>query len=521
MSAKIKRMGTIKQLLQMHGQGLKYKVIARSLKMSKNTVKSYLRKVSESGVDIKDLLELDDPVLEMWFHAGTAAYPDKRFEDFKERLDYLVEELGRRHITKRLLWEEYRSDNPNGYMYSQFCFHLSQHLLARNPSMVLTHQPGEKLFVDFAGDKISYTDRDTGEIIRCQVFVACMPYSDYSFAMAVRHQSIEDFLYALSCCLEALGGVPQVVVPDNLKAAIIKASRYEPDINQALEDFANHYQFTVVPARVSKPRDKALIENQVRLIYNRIYAKLRNQQFFDLPSLNHAIKEKNREHTQTRMQQKPYTREELFLAEEKPLLRPLPLQPFELKYYRLLKVAHNNHVYLAQDKHYYSVPYMLTGSKVKVIYTRTMVYIYSKGEQVAVHIRDYKQAGYTTNADHLCSRHRHYLQRSPQYYIGQAEEKSLLLGHLVQKMFDDGRHPELNYRSCDGLLNLYRKTDQADFEKACQIAIEHQVYSYRFVKRIIENRMTGEEPAPEIEKPLPAHANIRGKEYYSQTTINF
>lgn len=130
-------MGTIKQLLQMHGQGLKYKVIARSLKMSKNTVKSYLRKVSESGVDIKDLLELDDPVLEMWFHAGTAAYPDKRFEDFKERLDYLVEELGRRHITKRLLWEEYRSDNPNGYMYSQFCFHLSQHLLARNPSMVL------------------------------------------------------------------------------------------------------------------------------------------------------------------------------------------------------------------------------------------------------------------------------------------------------------------------------------------------------------------------------------------------
>jgi len=521
MSAKTKRMGTIKQLLQMHGQGLKYKVIARSLKMSKNTVKSYLQKVKISGVDIKYLLELDDPALEMWFHAGTAAYPDKRFEDFKERLDYLVKELGRRHITKRLLWEEYRIENPNGYMYSQFCFHLSQHLLARNPSMVLTHQPGEKLFVDFAGDKISYVDRETGEIMWCHVFVACLPFSDYSFAMAVRHQTIEDFLYALACSLEHIGGVTQIVIPDNFKAAIIKASRYDPDVNQALEDFANHYQFTVIPTRVSKPQDKALVENQVRLIYNRIYAKLRNQTFFDLESLNLAIKEKNREHTQTRMQQKPYTREELFLADEKPMLRPLPLQPFELNYYRQLKVAHNNHVYLAQDKHYYSVPYTFTGSKVKVIYTRTLVCIYCKGEQVAVHIRDYKPAGYTTNPDHLCSRHQHYLQRSPQYYIRKAEEKSQTLANLVREMFNDGRHPELNYRSCDGLLNLCRKTDPDTFEKACRIATDHQVYSYRFIKRLIENKMTGEEPAPEIEKPLPTHANIRGKEYYCQTTINF
>lgn len=521
MAAKTKRMGTIKQLLQMHGQGLKYKVIARSLKMSKNTVKSYLQKVRVSGVDIKSLLELDDPALEMWFHAGTAAYPDKRFEDFKERLDHLVKELGNRHVTKRLLWEEYRSDHPNGYMYSQFCFHLTQHLLARNPSMVLTHQPGEKLFVDFAGDKMSYVDRETGEIISCQVFVACLPYSDYSFVMAVRHQTVDDFLYALSCCLEALGGVPRVVVPDNLKSAIIKANRYEPDINQALEDFANHYQFAVIPARVSKPKDKALVENQVGIIYNRIYAKLRHQTFFDLESLNQAIREKNREHTQTRMQQKPYTREELFLAEEKSVLGPLPLQPFELKYYRQLKVAHNNHIYLAQDKHHYSVPYTYTGSKVKVIYTRTMVYIYAKGEQIAIHPRDYHPGRYTYHPEHLCSHHQHYLKRSPEYYIRQAEEKSQILASLVRQMFNDGRHPELNYRSCDGLLNLCRKTDLSVFEKACQIAIDNQVYSYRFVLKIIENNMTMQITTPEIEKPLPIHSNIRGKEYYSQTTINF
>jgi transposase len=521
MTAKTKRMGTIKQLLQMHEQGLKYKNIARRLQMSKNTVKSYLRKVSKSGVDIKALMELDDPVLEGWFHAGTAAYPDNRFEDFKNKLDYLISELTRPHVTKRLLWEEYRQGFPNGYMYTQFCFHLAQQMSARNPSMVLTHKPGEKLFVDFAGDKLPFTDRETGEIIWCQVFVACLPYSDYSFALAVLHQTIEDFLYALTCCLQEIGGVPQLLVPDNLKAAVIKANRYEPDINRALEDFANHYWFTVIPTRIKRPRDKALAENQVRLIYNRVYAKLRNQQFFDLESLNQAIREKNREHTQTRMQQKPFTREELFLAEEKSTLGPLPLTPFELKYYRESKVAHNNHIYLAQDKHYYSVPYTYTGSKVKVIYTRTMVYIYSKGEQIALHLRDYRPGGYTTNPEHLCSHHQHYLQRSPAYYIRKAEEKSEVLSRLVQLMFDDGRHPEVHYRSCDGLMNLSRKTDPSVFEKACQIAIDNQGYSYKFVRTIIENKMTGEEPQSEIEKPLPPHINVRGKEYYSQTTINF
>jgi transposase len=165
--------------------------------------------------------------------------------------------------------------------------------------------------------------------------------------MAVTSQNIEDFLHALACALVHFGGVPQVLVPDNLKAAIVKANRYEPDINRALEDFANHYNFTVIPARIRKPRDKALVENQVKLIYARVYARLRNEQFFDLQSLNTAIAQKNREHTQTRMQQKPYSREEKFLAEEKMLLKPLPESAFELKYYRELKVAQNNHVYLA------------------------------------------------------------------------------------------------------------------------------------------------------------------------------
>jgi len=522
MAGKTRPMSQIKQLLQLYKQGMKLNTIARSLGISRNTVKSYLQKLSLLKVDIDTLLGLDDPILEVRFHAGNPAYLDGRFEYFKSRLEHYESELKRKHVTRIILWQEYRMEQPQGYGYTQFCYHLTQQLVARKPTMVLIHNPGEKLFVDFAGDKISYIDPDTGEIIYCQVFVACLPYSDYSFAMAVPSQGIEDFLHALSCALVHFGGVPQVLVPDNLKSAIVKANRYDPEVNRALEDFANHYDFAVVPARVRKPQDKALVENQVKLIYARVYAKLRNQQFFDLHSLNVAIIEKNREHTQTRMQQKPFSREEKFLAEEKALLQPLPQTPFELKYYRELKVGKNNHVFLALDKHYYSVPFAYTGMQAKLIFTRSIVRIYVKGELVGTHPRNYRQGAYSTIKEHLCSHHQHYLDRSPDFYIKQASKASTVLSQLIELMFNTGQHPEQLYRSCDGLLSLQRKTELVTFEKACRMAIDNQNYSYRFINKILTNKMT-EQPQTTNDKPLPAHSNVRGKEYYAQNqqTLKF
>ena len=520
MAGSPKSMSQIKQLIKLHQQGKSIKFIARSLGISKNTVKVYLQKVASSEFDLPSLLKMDDPILEGEFHVGNPAYKDERYDHFIGKLDYFEKELHRKGVTKQLLWEEYRENNPTGYGHSQFCFHLKQQLIARKPSMVLQHNAGEKLYIDFAGSRLSYIERETGQIIYCQVFVACLPYSDYSFCMAVRSQCVEDFIYALDCCLRAIGGVPKVLVPDNLKAAIIKANNYEPDVNRALEDLANHYGTTVIPARSRKPKDKALVENQVKMIYTRVYAKLRNQQFFDLSSLNKAIGEKITDHNQTRMQQKPYCREERFLADERHLLEPLPEEPFEMKYYRELKVAKNNHIYLARDKHYYSVPFAYTGSQIKVIYTRTMVKIYAKGAQIAVHIRDYKMGGYTSNKGHLCSNHNHYLDRSPDYYITKAKEKSETLYQLVKLVFEQQRHPEHLYRACDGLFSLQRKTEAVTFKRACQMAIDHTNYSYSFILNILKNKMT-EQQQTKQDQPLPEHKNIRGKAYYIQSTLKF
>ena len=515
MAGKPKRMSQVKQILQLHKQGYGNKAIARNLGISKNTVKSYLEKYRSSKLSLETLLKMEDHSLEKIFHAGNPAYKDERFDILKDNLDYFTTELKRTGVTRKLLWEEYRLTHPTGYSLSQFSFHLSQHLLSKNPSLVLKHEPGEKLFVDFAGKKLSYIDRISGEIIECQVFVACLPYSDYAFCMAVPSQRIDDFIYALRVCLENIGGAPRALVPDNLKSAVIKANRYEPSVNQVLEDFANHYNMAVVPARARKPKDKALVGNQVKLIYNRVYARIRNQEFFSLEALNKAIKMHTENHNQTRMQQRDYCRQEHFLSNEKHLLQPLPETAFEIKYYKEYKLAQNNHIHLGQDKHYYSAPYQYIGKKLKVIYTRSVVRIFSGYNLIAIHKRSFVKGGYTTDKNHLCSTHQHYLTRSPEYYQNKAHRICEPLGKLVELIFSQNRYPEQLYNGCDGLFSLQRNTHPETFDKACQIAIEHQNYSYRFVQNIIKNKMTETTTGEKINKALPKHNNIRGREYYN------
>jgi transposase len=507
-------MGSIKQLLQLHRQGTPVKQMARVLGMSKNTIKDYLAKYKALGIETERLLGMDDPVLEGMFHSGNPAYkPDKRYEELMARMDYYLKELTRTGVTRYMLWQEYLQEHPGGYRFTQFSFHINQRQKAANPSMVLTHAAGDKLFIDFAGDKLSYCDKTTGEIIPCEVFVATLPASDYCFAMAVRSQRSEDFLYALEKSLAAIGGVPKMIVCDNLKTAVTKAHRYEPGINQLLEDFANHYGTAIVPTRSYKPKDKALVENQVNNVYRRVYAPLRNMQFFDLPSLNGAIAQMVHQHNQTRMQLKPWCREEFFLANEKHLLNPLPAENFEIKHYAQYKVAKNNHIQLSQDKHYYSVPYTWIGTTVTVIYTHRLVRIYAKGQQIAVHERVQSPGCYSTNREHLCSTHRHYLDRSPEYYLAQANKVSGALTGYFHAFFEQQRPPEQLYRQCDGLLSLARKTDRALFDKACLKALENGVYSYGFVRNVIQNKAVETIPV-QLQLPLPNHHNIRGKEQY-------
>lgn len=515
MSGKVTKMSKIKQLLQLHQQGKSNRKIAAALDINRGTVNDYVDKIKAYHLDIDELLSLAEPVLESKFKVGTAAYKQSRFEEFKALIPHFEKELSRKHVTRKIVWQEYLSTHPSGYRYTQFCFHLDQLLVARKPAAILEHAAGEKLYVDFAGDTMPYIDKDTGEILHAQVFVATLPYSNYTFIMAVASQSTDDFLHALSGTLSFFGGCPKIVVPDNLKAAVIKSDKYEPTLNQVMEDFANHYRFVVLPARSYKPRDKASVENAVRVVYQWVYARLRNRTFFSIEEINEAFTEEIRKYNQTRMQQKNYTREEKFLAEEKSALSPLPATSFEIKYYADLRVAANNCIYLGRDKHYYSVPHTYIGQKVSVIYTRSLVQIYCNGQSIATHQRSLGY-GYTTQSEHLCSSHQHYKARSPQYYIQTAEKRSPVLGELMQRIFEQPQIPETLFKRCDGLLNLQRKIDPLLFERACQIALDNNMLTYKFIQRLIENKTCFIEETPN-QKPLPKHQNIRGRQYF----INF
>jgi hypothetical protein len=280
-----------------------------------------------------------------------------------------------------------------------------------------------------------------------------------------------------------------------------------------MEDFANHYGFVVIPARVGKPKDKASVENQVKIIYSRVYAKIRDQKFFSLESLNRALSEKTLEHNQTRMQQRDYSRQEKFLADEKHLLRQLPQTDFEVKYYTKLRVGLNNCIYLGRDRHYYSVPHIHIGEEAQIIYTRKTVKIFCRNEQVAIHERK-TGFGYSVIKEHLCSSHRHYGERSPQYYMDMAEKRSASLAELIRRIFDDTRPPEIHYKACDGLLSLSRKTNPVLFEKACLVALEHGITGYKFVKSLLTGNHIFMDTEHDNYKPLPKTDDTRGKAYY-------
>lgn len=518
-------MNLIKQVLLLKQQGKSNREIGRLLPINKGTVNSYMNTIKLNGWGLKELLLMDDPELERMFHAGSPAYSDPRMRDFLEQLPYYRQQLTdpKLHVNRNVLWEEYKASHPNGYGKSQFYYHLKQNLIAQKDTKTVltgTYRPGEKLMIDFAGDKLHYVDTETGEMVATEVFVACMPYSDYTFVTCVRSQRTEDLIHAIRMCLEHLGGVPPIITLDNLKAAVISNDRHEPKINKALEDMGNHYHFVVLPCDPHKPTQKALVEDKVRVTYNRVYAKLRNRTFLSLIELNRAVEELVGQHNKTRMQKRPYSREERFHAMEKDLLKPLPDTIYEMKYYARLQVQNSCFVELRHDgvTHFYSAPYIYVGRQARVIFTRSTVSIYIDGGKVASHRRKYEY-GYTYEKEHLPSNSMVVLSRSSGYYITRARHISPTCGSYVAEVFNPERTrqpEEVYFKLCDAILSLCRRYDTATMDLTCRQCLEMRIFSYKKFEMILKrNALMAAEDEPAFDTPTPTnHENMRGREYF-------
>jgi transposase len=496
-------------------QGMSARAAAQSVGMGKSVASEYISGFSGCGLSLEQALALSDSELTGALNLRKQT-TNVRYQQLSGQFAHYEKELKRTGVTLYLLWTEYHHQTPDGYGYSRFCFHFDQWQKGHKVSMHIEHKSGDKVFVDFAGSKLFVTDARTGVITEYEVFVAVLGASQYSYIEAVASQTKADWVQVNENALRFFKGVPLAIVPDCLKSAVIKADKYEPVINDTFRDFGQHYCTTILPARALHPKDKALAEGFVRMAYRRIYAPLRDRVFFSLEELNQALWEQLDKHNKMPFQGRDYSREQLYKEIEQAQLKPLPVAFYDLKEYTTAKVQYNHHIYLKPDKHYYSVPFQLTGKKVFVSYSNRFIEIYYDNQRVATHSRSLEVNGYTTNDLHRPASHLYVSEWSPKRFIQWGQKIGPNAGQVIEQVLQSKSHPEQAYRSCMGILSLSKKHPQEDFLKACNKAIETGCYTYRFICNTLKNKTFNLAPEEELKQiHIPFHENIRGKEWYN------
>jgi len=510
-------MRKIKDILRLrHEAGLAYRGIANALNIGYGTVVDYLNRAEQAGLAWplpEGMLERD---LGRLLFPTQAATGQRRFVE--PDFPMVCQELKRKGVTKLLLWQEYRQRHPDdGYCYAQFCHRYRVWLGCQQRSMRQIHRAGEKLFVDYCGPTMTIVNPDTGEFREAQIFVAVLGASNYTFACASWSQKQADWLNAHVKAFEFFGGVPELVVPDNLKSAVRKTHRYEPDINPSYQQLASHYQCVIVPARPYKPKDKAKAEVAVQIVERWIMARLRHQTFFTLASLNQAIRVLLDDLNQRPFKKLPGTRLSQFEQLDKPALRALPAQPYQYADIKQARVHIDYHI--EYDKHYYSVPHHLVKQAVEVQATDSAVAIYHQGQRIASHPRSYRQGAHSTCQEHMPQAHQAMHGWSPERFLSWAGDIGAETREVVRCILQERRHIEQSYRRILGLLGNAKKYGRERLNKACGRALLIGSPTRSSVESILKqglDKIAVETPhsAVQEELSLDHHENVRGEDYY-------
>jgi transposase len=510
-------MRKIREVLRLRWeQGLSHRQIMASCKIGLGTVGEYLRRASAAGLTWPLPAGLTDDELELRLFPPPEVLspPERPLPDWAE----VHQELRKKGVTLLLLWQEYQAGNPTAFRYSRFCELYQEWRSAAEPRMRQVHKAGEKLFVDYAGLTAAVTDRSTGECRAASIFVASLGASSYIYAEATGSQTLPDWIGSHVRTFAHLGGVPALIVPDNLKTGVTAACYYEPDLNPTYQELARHYGTAILPARVRKPRDKGKVENAVQQVERWVLAPLRHHTFFSLAELNAALRETLQALNDRPGPGLPASRRELFESLDRPALKPLPVQPYALALWKKARVHLDYHVQV--DYHFYSVPHRLVRQEVEIRLTATVVEIFHGGQRVASHLRSAQKYGFTTLPEHMPPGHRAYAERDAQQLLHRAREYGAATEALFRKILASRRHPELGYRSCLGILRLGQVHGAPRLEQACQQALQTGGFSYRSVQELL--RRSQEEPpaSTALEESPPSaplhHANIRGADYYRQ-----
>jgi len=512
MSTKRLSMRKIREVLRLkYGLQKSIREISQSCLIGKGTVSDYLLRASAAGISWPLPEDLDDTRLERLLFPSSGP--------FRRNLPMpcwteVHEELKRKGVTLALLWHEYKEKHPNGYQYSWFCHEFKRWSGVIDVVMRQNHRAGEKCFVDYAGHTVPVVDRLTGEIKDAQIFIGVLGATNYTYAEASESQGLSDWIASHVHMFEFMGGVPEVLVPDNLKSGVSKACYYDPDINPTYQDMARHYNTIVLPARVRAPRDKAKVETGVQIVERWILAKLRNHTFFSLADLNREIRRLLDELNDKPFQKLPGSRKSMFDSIDRPALKDLPVNPYQYAEWKKATVHIDYHVEV--DGHYYSVPYQLVKKKVDVRITVSTVECFYKNKRVASHKRSCRKGHHTTIKEHMPIRHQKYLEWTPERFLRWAAKIGPYTAGLAEKIIASRIHPQQAYRTLMGIMRLGKSYSEPRLEAACERAIAIGSTSYRSVESILKNSLD-RKPLQQKDESVPVrHSNIRGSHYYQK-----
>ena len=515
--AKTKRMDQIKELLRTYQACGSFKQTGRILNMSKNTVKKYIRRLEQDQISLETALQMEESELQKVVLKPLPANEQNRLSHLESQLDYWLSELRRVGVTRQLLWEEYRQQTPSGYGYSQFCEYLRRAARRKDVTLQIQHVPGEVMQLDFAGKSLSWIDLQTGEVMKCEVLIAVFPHSQYTFAIALPSQQIADFIYGINEAFLFFGGLSQVILSDNLKSYVSKADRYDPTFTQLCEQLGAHFQVDLQATRAGKPKDKGSVENAVRIAYQRIYAPLRNENFFSLEELNAAIRTQLDVHNKKAYQKKEGSRYDVFHQYELPQMRPLPSELFELKKIVKAKVQRNYHIMLGEEKNFYSVPHQYVGRNAQVVYTARTVSVFIDNQRIAIHKRLLRRGyNYQTKPEHMPPAHQKWKEikgYDASHFLQKAQRIGPATHWAIERILISRIHEQQTYNSCLGVIRLGEKHTPERLEKAalrCQVVDQ---VSYSMLKRILDLKLDTQTQSEE-QLTLPLHDNIRGADAY-------
>lgn len=505
-------MSIVRQILKHYSLGTGKKRIARRLGVSKNTVKAYVDAFNKLHRSLNEVLRLSDYELNKLFHPPQLILLSERLKKLQEFFPEMEKSLRKRGMTLAQQFHEYRSRHGNGYGATQFYHYYNQWSKKVKPSMHIEHKVGDKMYVDFAGACLPYVDTDTGEIKKAQVFVAILGWSQYAYVEAMRDQSVEEFITACENALHYFKGVPLAIVPDNLKSAVFKTNKYEPQLNENFKAFADHYGIAIVPARVRKPQDKAHVENMVKLTYQRIYTHIPENEPMPLDELNTTIKRHLAASNDTVLTGMDCSRTDRWLLEIASL-QGLPESSYQMRKVKQVTVMKNGHVYLTEDQHYYSVPYQLIGKKLKLQYSRSQVELFDQYQLIASHKRIRSPHNYTTDPSHMPPEHLAVAGWTPAFFIEKAKAIDPVVELYIKQVLDKKQYAQQAFRSCQGILAFAKRVGHTRLIKACQRAHAVGYYSYKSIEDILMKNLDQYEDDP-TPAHMPAHENIRGSNYY-------